>query len=64
MRSAGRGQVRHFAADAAAAADDQRDAPAEFLLRRLAADLGLFHRPVLDAEGLDGRQRNIVAERS
>ena len=42
MRAARGGQQRHFAANAAAAADDQGDAPAQFLLRRLAANLGFF----------------------
>ena len=49
-----------FAADAAASADDHHDAAAEFLLGWLAADLGLFELPVLDAEGLAGREGDVV----
>jgi hypothetical protein len=49
-----------FAADAAASADDHHDAAAKFLLRGLAADLGLFELPVLDAEGFAGGQGNVV----
>ena len=61
MGSASGGQKSDFAADAAASADDEHDAAAEFLLRRLAAKLGFFHGPVLDAEGFDGRQGDVVA---
>ena len=56
------GQVRYFAANAAASADDECDAAAEFFLGRLTAELGLFHRPVFDAEGFDRRKRDVVAE--
>ena len=62
MGSARGGQQGDFAADAAASADDQGDAAAEFLLGRLAAQFGLFQRPVLDAEGLKGGQRDVVGE--
>ena len=53
MRAAFGRQQRDFAADAAAAADDEAILAAELLLRRLAANLRLFQRPVFDAEGLD-----------
>ena len=36
------------------------DAAAELFLRRLAANLGLFERPVLDAEGFAGRKSDVV----
>jgi hypothetical protein len=62
VRAALRGQQSDFAADAAASADDQGDAAAELLFRRLAADLGFFHGPVLDAEGFDGGKRDVVGE--
>jgi hypothetical protein len=45
-----------------ATADDECDAAAELLLRRLAADLGFFHGPVFDAEGFDGGQGDVVGE--
>ena len=54
---------RDLAADAAAAADDEHDLPAEFLLRRHALKLRLFERPVLDAERLRAGQRDVVVER-
>ena len=60
VRAAGSGEMGHFAADAAGSADDQRDAAAEFLFGRLAANLGLFQRPVFDAEGFDGGQGDVV----
>jgi hypothetical protein len=60
VRAALGGEQSDLAADAAASADDEHDAAAELLFRRLAADLGLFERPVLDAEGLAGRQRDVV----
>ena len=55
MGSARRSQASYFAADAAASADHQGHAAAEFFLRRLAADLGFFQGPVFDAEGLTAR---------
>src|ERR1035441_9088362 len=50
----------NFAADAAASADHHHDAPAKLLLRGVAANLGLFQLPVLDAEGFAGGQGNVV----
>ena len=55
---------RDLAADAAAAADDDDDLPAELLLGRHPLQLGLLERPVLDAERLGPRQRDVVVERS
>ena len=60
VRSALGGEKSDFAADAVASADDECDAPAEFLFRWLAANLGLFHSPVLNAEGLDGGEGDVV----
>ena len=55
VRAALGGEQSDFAADAAASADDESDAAAELFLGRLAANLGLFQLPVLDAEGFAGR---------
>ena len=62
VRAALGGEQRDLAADAAASADDQHDAAAEFFLGRLAADLGFLKRPVLDAEGLAGGQGDVVVD--
>ena len=43
-------QQRDFAADAAAAADDQNDLAAQFLFRRLAANLRFFQLPSIQFE--------------
>ena len=56
-------QLRHFAADAAGAAHHQGDAAAELLLSRLAANLGFFKSPVLDAKRFNGGQGNVVGDR-
>ena len=52
----------HFAADAAAAADDNHDLAAELLFRRHALQLGFLERPVLDPERLRPRQGDVVVE--
>ena len=52
----------HVPADSAAAADDQGDLPAEFTLGRHPLELGLLERPVLDAERLAPRQRDVIVE--
>ena len=62
VRAALRKQMRHFAANAACAANNQRNAPAELLLRRLTANLRLFQRPVFNAESLNRRQRHVVGK--
>ena len=54
---------RDFTPDAAASADHDDDLAAEFLLGRHPLQLGLLERPVLDAEGLGPRQRDVVVER-
>ena len=54
------GEENGLAADAAGAADDESDAAAELFLGRLAADLGFFELPVLDAEGFAGRKGDVV----
>ena len=60
MRSALRRNSRHFPADSAAPAHHQCNLPAQFLLRRLAANLRLLQRPVLNPERLARRQRHII----
>ena len=60
VRAALCSEERDLAADAAASADDESDLAAELLFGRLAADLGLFESPVLDAEGFAGRERDVV----
>ena len=62
VRAACGSNLRHFAANSARAAYNQRDPAAELLLSRLTANLCLFQRPVFDAEGLNGGQRNIVCK--
>ncbi len=62
VRAAAGELERDFAADAAAAADDHRDLPAELLLGRHPLQLGLLERPVLDAERFRPRQRDVVVE--
>ena len=52
----------HVPADAARAADDERNLAAEFPLGRHPLQLGLFERPVFDAERFEPRQRHIVVE--
>ena len=51
----------HLAADSASTADDEHDLAAELRFRRHALQLGLFERPVLDAESFRTRQRYIVS---
>ena len=60
VRSALGREQSSCAADAAGSADDERDLPAEFLLRGLAANLRVFQHPVLDAKRFRGGQRDIV----
>ena len=62
VRAALRQLQGHFPADAAAAADDERDLAAEFPLGRHALQLGLFERPVFDSERFEPRQRHVVVE--
>src|SRR5579875_2689241 len=47
-------------ANPGSAADDKRDLTAELLFGRLSANLCLFKRPVFNAEGLTGRERDVV----
>ena len=54
--------MRHRAADAGAAAGDQRDAPGQLLVRRGQRQLVELERPVLHVEGVPGRQRHVAAE--
>src|SRR6185437_16405992 len=54
------GQQCNLAADAAASADDESNLAGELFLRWLAANLGLFERPVLNAEGFARRERDVV----
>ena len=60
VRSALRRQQRDLAANAAAAADNQNHLTAQFLLRRLAANLGFFQLPVFNAKCFRRRQSYIV----
>ena len=62
VRAALRQLQRDLPADAARAADDQRDLAAELLLGRHPLQLGFLERPVLDAERLEPRQRHVVVE--
>ena len=62
VRAALRQQQRDLPADAAATADDERDLAAELALRRHPLELRLFERPVLDAERLGSRQRDVIVK--
>ena len=62
MRAEPRQQQRDLAADPAPAADNQRDLPAEFTLRRHPLQLRFLERPVLDAKRFAPRQRDVVVK--
>ena len=62
MRSLTRKKKRHLTPDAARAANNQSDLPAELSFRGHALQLGLFERPILDSECFRARQRHIIVE--
>src|SRR5690606_36003800 len=58
-----RGQAQHdLAPDPAARTENDGNAPAEGLLRRHPLEFGLLERPVLDAERLGTRKRDVVVQ--
>ena len=63
MRAFAREEKRHFAADAAAAADhDHHDLAAELGFGGHPLQLRFLERPVFDAERFRARQRDVVVE--
>ena len=55
-------QQCRFSTDSAGSADNQDDLAAELRFGRHALQLGLFQRPIFDAERLVSRECNVIVE--